>query len=159
MMSGGELTHLLVHSENWFSTYKPFGWEVLDLRYGGLQSRLETMHDRLIAYLDVDNSSVTKLEELEVELEVRPDSRGRSGAPFRNLLWPFPDARCPFAGHLSEPGVLPHARLRSLQSAAVRVTQSNRLPPDPARTTTCKTPLCLFAHALCSRILFHVTIP
>lgn len=38
------------------------------------------MHDRLIAYLDVDNSSVTKLEELEVELEVRSDSRGRSGA-------------------------------------------------------------------------------
>lgn len=47
--------------------YKPFGWEVLDLRYGGLIARLETMHQRLIAYLDTDNTSTTKLEELEVE--------------------------------------------------------------------------------------------
>lgn len=75
----------MLRSENWFSTYKPFGWEVLDLRYGGLQSRLETMHERLIAYLDVKESSVTKLEELEVELEVSariPERRGhRETAP------------------------------------------------------------------------------
>ncbi|KWU41419.1 glycoside hydrolase [Rhodotorula sp. JG-1b] len=64
------------HRCNWFSTYKPFGWEVLDLRYGGLQSRLETMHDRLIGYLDVNNSGVTKLEELEVELEVIYPNQG-----------------------------------------------------------------------------------
>ncbi|ORY63685.1 hypothetical protein BCR35DRAFT_334791 [Leucosporidium creatinivorum] len=50
--------------------YKPFGWENLDLRYGGLLSRMETMHERLIAYLDVENKTTTKLEELEVELEV-----------------------------------------------------------------------------------------
>lgn len=54
--------------------YKPFGFEVLDLRYGGLRSRLETMHERLIDFLDVQNSSVVKLEELEVELEVRVSS-------------------------------------------------------------------------------------
>jgi len=51
--------------------YKPFGWEVLDLRYGGLRARLETMHRRLVAYLDPADSSVTRVEELEVELEVR----------------------------------------------------------------------------------------
>jgi len=56
--------------------YKPFGWEVLDLRYGGLRARLETMHRRLVAYLDPADSSVTKIEELEVELEVcRPVPR------------------------------------------------------------------------------------
>lgn len=56
--------------------YKPFGWEVLDLRYGGLRARLETMHRRLVAYLDLADSSVTKIEELEVELEVcRPVPR------------------------------------------------------------------------------------
>ncbi|GAA5990086.1 hypothetical protein JCM10908_005816 [Rhodotorula pacifica] len=64
------------HRENWFATYKPFGWEVLDLRYGGLQTRLETMHERLIAYLDFEDSSVTKLEELEVELEVIYPNQG-----------------------------------------------------------------------------------
>lgn len=43
----------------------------------------------------------------------------------RNLLWrPFPDTSLFYAGHLPEPGVLPHARLRSLQSTAVRVNQS-----------------------------------
>ncbi|GEM08684.1 calcineurin temperature suppressor Cts1 [Rhodotorula toruloides] len=63
------------HRENWFDMYKPFGWEVLDLRYGGLQARLETMHQRLIAYLDSNDPNVTKVEELEVELEtVYPNS-------------------------------------------------------------------------------------
>ena len=58
--------------------YKPFGFEVLDLRYGGLRARLETMHKRLIAYLDVEDDSVTDIPELEVELEVSsPPSRGR----------------------------------------------------------------------------------
>lgn len=51
--------------------YKPFGWEVLDLRYGGLLARLESMHKRLVAYLDPEDPSVTRIEELEVELEVR----------------------------------------------------------------------------------------
>jgi hypothetical protein len=50
--------------------YKPFGWEVLDLRYGALITRLETMHERIIAYLDPTDDAVTNLEELEVELEV-----------------------------------------------------------------------------------------
>ncbi|GAA6032157.1 hypothetical protein JCM8097_007101 [Rhodosporidiobolus ruineniae] len=58
-----------VHRENWFNMYKPFGWEVLDLRHGGLQTRLETMHERLVAYLDPNDQSMTRLEELEVELE------------------------------------------------------------------------------------------
>ncbi|SCZ87601.1 BZ3500_MvSof-1268-A1-R1_Chr2-2g05067 [Microbotryum saponariae] len=59
-----------VHRRHWFSLYKPFGWEVLDLRYGGLEARLETMHERLIAYLDPRDSSVTRIEELEVDNEV-----------------------------------------------------------------------------------------
>ncbi|KAK4703569.1 hypothetical protein P7C70_g2649, partial [Phenoliferia sp. Uapishka_3] len=57
------------HRKSWASTYKPFGFEVLDLRYGGLRARLETMHRRLIAYLDVEDDSVTLIEELEVELQ------------------------------------------------------------------------------------------
>lgn len=48
---------------------KPFGWEVLELRYGGLRARLETMHVRLMAFLDSDDVSVTRLEELEVRTE------------------------------------------------------------------------------------------
>jgi len=32
--------------------YKPFGFETLDLRYGGLQSRLQTLHARVSLFLD-----------------------------------------------------------------------------------------------------------
>ncbi|GAA6049094.1 hypothetical protein JCM3770_003883 [Rhodotorula araucariae] len=64
-----------LHRDNWMSMYKPFGWEVLDLRYGGLLARLETMHDRLAAYLD---GSVKRIEELEVELETIYPNQGCS---------------------------------------------------------------------------------
>ncbi|GAA5841817.1 hypothetical protein JCM9279_003115 [Rhodotorula babjevae] len=67
-----------LHRDNWMSMYKPFGWEVLDLRYGGLRARLETMHRRLVAYLDPADSSVTKIEELEVELETIYPNQGCS---------------------------------------------------------------------------------
>jgi hypothetical protein len=32
-------------------TNKPFGWEVLEQRYGGLRARLETMYDQIIAHV------------------------------------------------------------------------------------------------------------
>lgn len=60
-----------LHRKHWMSMYKPFGWEVLDLRYGGLKSQLETMHMRIVAYLDDTDTEVTDLEELEVNLQVR----------------------------------------------------------------------------------------
>jgi hypothetical protein len=42
----------------------------LDLRYGGLRARLESMHERLIGYLDPENVAVERIEELEVETEL-----------------------------------------------------------------------------------------
>ncbi|KAA1079577.1 hypothetical protein PGT21_016472 [Puccinia graminis f. sp. tritici] len=58
------------HRELWMMMYKPFGWEVLDLRYGGLRARLESMHERLMGYLDPANEAVERVEELEVETEL-----------------------------------------------------------------------------------------
>ncbi|KAH9451540.1 hypothetical protein Pst134EA_025490 [Puccinia striiformis f. sp. tritici] len=58
------------HRNLWMSMYKPFGWEVLDLRYGGLRARLESMHERLMGYLDPDNLAVDRIEELEVDTEL-----------------------------------------------------------------------------------------
>ncbi|MEH7385967.1 beta-N-acetylhexosaminidase [Bacillus sp. JJ1521] len=52
------------HRDVWFSVNKPFGWEVLDIRYGGLLTRLETAEYRLSEWL---NGHVSKLEELEEE--------------------------------------------------------------------------------------------
>jgi hexosaminidase len=53
-----------LHRQQWFKTYKPFGWEVLDLRYGGLLSRIDSTSDRLKNYI---NGTVDVIEELEEE--------------------------------------------------------------------------------------------
>ena len=60
-----------LHREMWHKTYKPFGFECLDLRYGGLLARIETAEDRISAYLE---RNITKLEELE---EVRLPNKVR----------------------------------------------------------------------------------
>ena len=52
------------HRDLWFSINKPFGWEVLEIRYGGLYARLETAHYRLSQWLQGD---IKVIEELEAE--------------------------------------------------------------------------------------------
>lgn len=55
-----------MHRDMWMATYKPFGWEVIEGRYGGLQARLATLADVVAAYLD---GKVDEIPELEVKLE------------------------------------------------------------------------------------------
>lgn len=38
------------------------GWEIFDIRYGGLLARLDTVQDRLIAFLDGENPAIPELE-------------------------------------------------------------------------------------------------
>ncbi|KAH9821762.1 family 20 glycoside hydrolase [Melampsora americana] len=57
----------IYHRELWMSMYKPFGWEVLELRYGGLRSRLETMRFRLNEFM---KGRLERLEELEIQTEL-----------------------------------------------------------------------------------------
>ena len=52
------------HRRQWLSIYKPFGWEVLDMRYGGLIARIETASFRIKSYL---RGEIDKLPELEQE--------------------------------------------------------------------------------------------
>lgn len=54
----------LSHRGLWMSTYKPFGWEVLDLRYGGLLARISSTRDRLADYVE---GVVDEIEELEAD--------------------------------------------------------------------------------------------
>jgi hypothetical protein len=54
------------HRDMWLATYKPFGLEVIERRYGGLRARLKSLSDRLAAYLD---GSVDSIPEFEVKLE------------------------------------------------------------------------------------------
>ncbi|MCR8844550.1 beta-N-acetylhexosaminidase [Paenibacillus sp. SC116] len=52
------------HRSQWLRMFKPFGWEVIDIRYGGVISRLDTASMRLIDYVE---GRIGQIEELEQE--------------------------------------------------------------------------------------------
>lgn len=54
----------LCHMENWMALYKPFGWDVLDMRYGSLLARIDSTIREIKSYLD---GKIDAIEELEVE--------------------------------------------------------------------------------------------
>ena len=49
-----------LHEKQWLRTYKPFGYEVLDIRYGGVAKRLKSAINKLNAYL---NGEISEIEE------------------------------------------------------------------------------------------------
>ncbi|MDQ1914766.1 beta-N-acetylhexosaminidase [Paenibacillus sp. GD4] len=51
-----------LHREVWFAAFKPFGWEVMDMRYGGLLARLDTAFDRIRQYTAGDVESLPELD-------------------------------------------------------------------------------------------------
>ena len=53
-----------MHMRVWFSLYKPFGWDVMDMRHGSLQARIKSAIAEVKAYLD---GTLPRIEELEVE--------------------------------------------------------------------------------------------
>ncbi len=50
------------HRAQWNATYKIFGWEIIDLRYGGLLTRISSAKQRILAYV---SGEIAMLEELE----------------------------------------------------------------------------------------------
>jgi hypothetical protein len=54
------------HREMWLELYKPFGWEVIEQRYGAQQARLQGLAERVLAYLD---GGVDSIPEFETKLE------------------------------------------------------------------------------------------
>ncbi|TYP75410.1 beta-N-acetylhexosaminidase [Paenibacillus methanolicus] len=52
------------HRAQWMRIYKPFGWEVIDIRYGGVVARLDTAVYRLVEYAE---GRLDRIEELEQE--------------------------------------------------------------------------------------------
>jgi len=51
-----------IHRQMWLDTYKPFGLEVIEIRYGGLITRLESLKNRLEGYLKGEVSSIPEFE-------------------------------------------------------------------------------------------------
>ena len=74
----------LAHKNAWMTYNKPFGWEVLDLRYGGLIVRFRTAKDRITSYLSGEEESLPELEveRLRVDCSDNPDT-ALSG----HMLW------------------------------------------------------------------------
>jgi len=52
------------HRAQWLRMFKPFGWEVIDIRYGGVLSRLDTAALRILDYVE---GRIEAIEELEQE--------------------------------------------------------------------------------------------
>ena len=67
-----------VHRNAWMTYNKPFGWEVHDIRYGGMIARFETAQLRLGAYLA---GTLDRIEELEEE-RLRADGMPEDAEPF-----------------------------------------------------------------------------
>jgi len=51
-----------VHRETWLGLYKPFGWEVIEQRYGAQRARLQGLSERVASYLDGDVDSIPEFE-------------------------------------------------------------------------------------------------
>lgn len=60
------------HKQLWMAIYKPFGWEVLDHRYGGTEARILTAQERLDAYLTGEITKIEELEQKRLDMTVSP---------------------------------------------------------------------------------------
>ncbi|PLR74263.1 MULTISPECIES: beta-N-acetylhexosaminidase [Bacillus] len=78
LINMAETLHAL-HRAIWFSLNKPFGWEIIELRYGGLAARLKTARFRIQQWLE---GEINKIEELE---ETRLKHDGPNGIPEGSL--------------------------------------------------------------------------
>lgn len=57
------------HRKNWTTYNKPFGWEVFDIRYGGLLMRFDTAKERITAYLAGELDTIEELEQPRLRLD------------------------------------------------------------------------------------------
>jgi hypothetical protein len=60
------------HRSMWLATYKPFGLEVIEGRYGGIRTRLESLALRLDAYLTGEIDDIPELRETPLRFNDRP---------------------------------------------------------------------------------------
>ncbi|RKP13989.1 glycoside hydrolase superfamily [Piptocephalis cylindrospora] len=58
-----------LHRQMWMETYRAFGWEVIEIRYGGLRARLETMIWRIEEWMRAVEDPSRSLEETSALLE------------------------------------------------------------------------------------------
>lgn len=72
------------HRTLWLDNNKPFGWEVLDIRYGGLLSRIDTASYRLTDWIE---GNITSIEELEAHRLLYKGPYGNPEGTIGNALY------------------------------------------------------------------------
>lgn len=60
-------------ARQWHRENKPFGWEMLDIRLGGMEARLKSAAARIDAYLEGRIKSLEELEEDRLYYDCRPE--------------------------------------------------------------------------------------
>ena len=70
----------------WFAENRPFGWEVLDVRLGGVKARLESAHQRLTDFLEGRTARIEELEEPRLLLDER-ENPGHRTLPLSDNSW------------------------------------------------------------------------
>jgi len=63
-----------VHKKSWMLYNKAFGWEVHDIRYGGLICRFETTKERINSYLSGEIPEIEELTAKRLRLDGKPDT-------------------------------------------------------------------------------------
>ena len=71
------------HRRAWHAYHKPFGFEVHDLRYGGLAARLLTTHARILDYLEGRTDALPEL----LEERLRIECVGQNAPVGEHFLW------------------------------------------------------------------------
>ncbi len=72
-----------VHKEQWYKTYKPFGFEMPSFRYGGMLSRIDDAMETLSDYLSGKTESIPELAE---RIYINEEDYH---APTQTLITPF----------------------------------------------------------------------
>ena len=67
------------HKKSWMKYNKPFGWEVHDIRYGGLKARFTTAKGRINDYLNGNLESIDELKEERLRLDCKNVESGFDG--------------------------------------------------------------------------------
>ncbi len=71
------------HRRHFFDEYKPVGWEILDIRYGGAIMRIDTAMERVLDYV---THKIDKIDELEEErLSFSGTGRLRHGLNYQEI--------------------------------------------------------------------------
>lgn len=66
----------VINRDLWMQINKPLGWEILDIRYGGLLARIDTTKARISSYLEGKISNVEELEQERLTFSGKPGFTG-----------------------------------------------------------------------------------